>query len=64
MYASPCTLVQFRISEIVKFKVELSLFVILAVISTAVYSAMWESCRVVINTVCNKECVVRIQLML
>jgi hypothetical protein len=50
-------------SGIVTFEVELSWFVILAVIGTAVYGAMWGSCRVVINTVCNKECVVRIQLM-
>ena len=54
MYVSPCTFVQARVSGIVKFEVELSLFTILAVISTAVYSAMWGSCRVVINTVCIK----------
>jgi hypothetical protein len=54
LYVSPCTLVQVRLNGIVKFEVELSLFTILAVISTAVCSAMWGSCRVMIKTVCNK----------
>ena len=54
MYVSLCTLVQARVDGIVKFEVELSLFTILAVISTAVYIDMWESCRVVISTVCDK----------
>ena len=54
MYVSLCTFVQARVSGIVKFEVELSLLTILAVISTGAYSAMWGSCRDVINTVCNK----------